>query len=132
APSSKAQGCASSATASRKRAPMASPCCSCTPRTATGRSSNWKRADAMRLTLAIAIYVVIWWTVLFAVLPIGLRTQGEDGGVGRGAPESAPPPPGLGGVVLRTTLVACAVFAAFWLAVRYQLISLEGAGPAPK
>ena len=34
----------------------------------------------MSITLAIAVYIVIWWTVLFAVLPIGVRTQGEDGG----------------------------------------------------
>ena len=33
----------------------------------------------MSLSFAIAIYVVIWWTVLFAILPIGVRTQGEDG-----------------------------------------------------
>ena len=44
----------------------------------------------MSLTFAIAIYVVIWWTVLFAVLPIGVRTQGEDGVVVPGTPESAP------------------------------------------
>ena len=44
----------------------------------------------MSLTFAIAIYVVIWWTVLFAVLPIGVRTQGEDGSVVPGTPESAP------------------------------------------
>src|SRR5207244_2876982 len=33
----------------------------------------------MSITFAIAVYVVIWWTVLFAVLPLGVRTQGEDG-----------------------------------------------------
>ena len=44
----------------------------------------------MSVTFAIAIYVVIWWTVLFAVLPIGVRTQGEDGAVVPGTPESAP------------------------------------------
>jgi len=33
----------------------------------------------MSLTLSIAIYFVIWWIVLFAVLPIGVRTQGEMG-----------------------------------------------------
>ena len=33
----------------------------------------------MSVSFAIAIYFIIWWTVLFAVLPIGVRTQGEDG-----------------------------------------------------
>ena len=44
----------------------------------------------MSVSLAIAIYIVIWWTVLFAVLPIGVRTQGEDGAIVPGTPESAP------------------------------------------
>ena len=62
----------------------------------------------MSLSLAIAIYVVIWWTVLFAVLPIGVRTQGEDGAVVPGTPESAPSAPRLLRVVLLTTLISAA------------------------
>ena len=44
----------------------------------------------MSPAFAIAIYVLIWWVVLFAVLPLGVRTQGEDGTVVPGTPESAP------------------------------------------
>ena len=44
----------------------------------------------MSLTLGIAIYVLLWWVVLFAVLPLGVRTQGEDGVTVPGTPESAP------------------------------------------
>ena len=47
----------------------------------------------MSVTFAIAIYLIIWWTVLFAVLPLGVRTQGEDGVVVPGTPESAPTHP---------------------------------------
>ena len=35
----------------------------------------------MTLSFAIAIYAIIWWIVLFAVLPIGVRTQEEEGEV---------------------------------------------------
>jgi len=82
----------------------------------------------MSLTLAAAIYVVIWWTVLFAVLPIGVRTQGEDGEIVPGTPASAPTRPRLGRIVWLTTLFSCALFAAFWLAVRYHAITLEWLG----
>ena len=78
----------------------------------------------MSLTLGIAIYVVIWWTVLFAVLPIGVRTQGEDGAIVPGTPESAPSAPRLLRVVLLTTLISALVFAAAWAAVRYGLVDL--------
>jgi len=78
----------------------------------------------MSLTFAIAIYVVLWWTVLFAVLPIGVRTQGEDGAVVPGTPESAPTAPRLLRVALVTTLISGLLFGAAWAAVRYGLVDL--------
>ena len=79
----------------------------------------------MSVSFAIAIYVIIWWTVLFAILPIGVRTQGEDGTIVPGTPESAPTRPRLVRVVVLTTLVSALVFAALWFAVRSGLIDLE-------
>jgi len=32
----------------------------------------------MAIATAIAIYFLIWWIVLFAVLPWGVRAQGEN------------------------------------------------------
>jgi predicted secreted protein len=78
----------------------------------------------MSVTLAIAIYVVLWWTVLFAVLPIGVRTQSEDGAVVPGTPESAPTAPRLVRVALITTLVSGLLFGGAWTAVWYGLVDL--------
>ena len=71
----------------------------------------------MSLTLGIAIYFIVWWTVLFAVLPFGVRTQGEAGDVVPGTPESAPVRPLFLRIVARTTLVASLVFAVIYLAM---------------
>ena len=79
----------------------------------------------MSVPFAIAIYVVIWWTVLFAILPIGVRTQGEDGSVVPGTPASAPTAPRLMRVAVLTTLVSCALFGALWAAVRFGLLDLQ-------
>jgi predicted secreted protein len=62
---------------------------------------------------ALAIYFVIWWIVLFAVLPFGVRTQAEAGEVTRGTISSAPRNPLLLRKVLATTAVAALVFALF-------------------
>ena len=35
----------------------------------------------MSLASTIAIFFVVWWIVLFAVLPFGMRTQEEEGDV---------------------------------------------------
>ena len=40
------------------------------------------RAGLMAVATAIAIYFLIWWIVLFAVLPWGVRAQGEEGAPG--------------------------------------------------
>ena len=45
----------------------------------------------MTLAFAAAIYFIIWWIVLFAMLPIGVRTSEEAGEkASPGTAESAP------------------------------------------
>jgi predicted secreted protein len=71
----------------------------------------------MGWTLGLAIYFIIWWVVLFAVLPIGVRTQGEDGEVVPGTPSSAPSKPRLLRIAGITTLAAGVVFGLVWVLV---------------
>ena len=79
----------------------------------------------MSLSFGIAIYFIIWWTVLFAVLPLGVRTQEEAGEVVPGTPKSAPLAPRLLRIVLTTTAIAAIVFAIFYAVVTYKLIRLD-------
>lgn len=78
----------------------------------------------MSLTLAIAIYFIIWWTVLFAILPIGVRTQGEAGDVVPGTPESAPVRPRFVLIIGLTTLVSALVFALVYAVVAWQIVDI--------
>ncbi len=82
----------------------------------------------MSVPFDIAIYVVVWWTVLFAILPIGVRTQGEDGAVVPGTPASAPTHPRLWRVVGLTTLVSTILFAIFWAVVHLRPHRLREVG----
>ena len=43
------------------------------------------------LTIA-ALYFILWWVVLFAVLPFGVRSQDESGEVEAGTDPGAPVP----------------------------------------
>ena len=79
----------------------------------------------MNLVSLIAIYFVVWWIVLFAVLPWGMRTQEEEGEVVLGSTHSAPSRPMLLRKVLITTLVAAVPVAALWIAVDYFDFGLE-------
>lgn len=83
----------------------------------------------MSLTFGLALYFIIWWVVLFAVLPWGVRTQGEAGDVVPGTIESAPVKPRLLKVFIATTVVAGIVFLGVWYALEIRLIPLDLANP---
>jgi len=79
----------------------------------------------MSLTTGIAVYFIIWWVVLFAVLPWGVRSQHEDGATAPGTDPGAPAIPMLARKLIWTTLVASVVFALCFLIYKYRLISLD-------
>jgi predicted secreted protein len=68
----------------------------------------------MSLPLSIATYFTIWWVVLFAVLPFGVRSAAEAGAIDgpSGADPGAPVAPRLAAKALWTTGIAAVLFAA--------------------
>lgn len=58
----------------------------------------------------IVVYILIWWTALFAVLPIGIRPveHGDNLSGWRGAPERP--------MMLRKIIITTLVSAVLWLA----------------
>lgn len=64
---------------------------------------------------AAAIYFIIWWTVLFATLPFGLRTQDDDNDVTLGTVSSAPRGPHMLRAFARTTIISALVYAVFYV-----------------
>jgi predicted secreted protein len=79
----------------------------------------------MSVTTAIAIYFIIWWVMLFAVLPWGVRSQQEAGEVVPGTDPGAPAIPRLLDKLLWTTLVSGAVFALLYVIYVNRLIALD-------
>ena len=72
------------------------------------------------LPLALALYATIWWIVLFAVLPLGVRSADEAGEERPGgADPSAPVAPQLAKKALLTTVIAAIVFALVTLIAKY-------------
>ena len=80
----------------------------------------------MSLPTAIAIYFIIWWLVLFAVLPWGVRSQQENGDFARGTDPGAPAIPNLGRKLLWTTIIAGVVFALWHVVYTYRLVTIDG------
>ncbi|MDR7035220.1 DUF1467 family protein [Mesorhizobium sp. BE184] len=61
-----------------------------------------------------ALFFVVWWTVLFAILPFGLKTQDDDSDVTLGTVSSAPRGPHMLRAVLWTTLVTLVLLGIFY------------------
>ena len=72
----------------------------------------------MSFISGFAIYFVLWWLLLFAVLPFGLRTQDEANDVTLGTTRSAPSRPHFLKAAAINTVVTGIVFGAYyWLTV---------------
>jgi len=74
----------------------------------------------MSLSLGIAIYLTMWWVVLFAVLPFGVRSQHEDSEYHQGTDPGAPVAPKLLMKALITTVVTSVLFAGLWWYMQTQ------------
>jgi predicted secreted protein len=80
----------------------------------------------MPITTAIAIFFLIWWVVLFAVLPFGVKSQHEEGEMAPGTDPGAPILPRLGRKLLWTTLVSAVIFAGCYVAYVNHVVTLDG------
>lgn len=79
----------------------------------------------MQFISAFAVYFIIWWITLFAILPIGLKTQAEERDIVLGSVESAPAKFRGGRVVLLTTLVSGVIYGSWYIASTYFGIGFD-------
>ena len=56
-----------------------------------------------------ALFFVVWWITLFAVLPLGVRSQIESGEVSAGTEPGAPAAPALREKAIWTTVAAACI-----------------------
>ena len=79
----------------------------------------------MSVAFGLAVYFMIWWIILFAILPFGLhRPQEEAGEVVPGSEPSAPHKPQFLKVIVLTTLITSVVFGAY-VALRQSGFGLD-------
>jgi len=79
----------------------------------------------MTIVSGVAMYFIFWWIPLFALLPVGLRTQAEEKEVTLGTVASAPAKPRIGLAFLRTTFVATAIFCLYYYMTQVQGFGLD-------
>jgi predicted secreted protein len=77
------------------------------------------------ISAALVLFAVIWFMVLFIVLPLRLVTQGEAGDVVPGTPKSAPADFQLGRKARLTTFWAIGVWAVIQTIIVSGVITIE-------
>jgi predicted secreted protein len=79
----------------------------------------------MQVGTAIAIYFIIWWVVLFAVLPWGAYSQADSGEVTPGTEPGAPAVHRVWRKLMWTTVTAVVVYGILMLIYKEGLIPFE-------
>ncbi len=72
----------------------------------------------MNLTGGIVLYAVLWFLVLFVLLPIGQKSQADVGHVVPGTPAGAPHEPKLKRKMIIATLIAAVI----WGIIAYVIL----------
>jgi len=78
----------------------------------------------MTLVSGIAVYFILLWLVLFAVLPFGIRSQAEEGEVVEGTEPAAPVKPMIVRKLIATTIIAGVVLGAY-IGVQHLGLTLD-------
>ncbi|MBS7546349.1 DUF1467 family protein [Ancylobacter oerskovii] len=73
----------------------------------------------------IAIYFLVWWTVIFMTLPFGVRSQHEDGAVRDGTEPGAPQRPLLLRKAIATSLIAAVIVGLFAFLLETHRLTLD-------
>ncbi|QAY96372.1 DUF1467 domain-containing protein [Methylovirgula ligni] len=71
------------------------------------------------VSLAVPLFLTIWFIALFAILPIGIRSQRESGGYVEGTDPGAPVHPQLLKKAVLTTLVSAVIFGVLMLVLHF-------------
>lgn len=75
---------------------------------------------------SLMTYLIVWWLVLFTLLPIGVRSQAEEGEVVPGSEPGAPQQHFLIRKALWATVISFFIWALMFIAVNYWLLPQRG------
>lgn len=86
----------------------------------------------MNIATIILVYVISWWMVFFAALPVGVRAQNESNeDVVEGTAPSAPTNPNLKKKAFFTSIIALFITIGYYYIATSGLISFRGLSPSP-
>jgi len=72
----------------------------------------------------IVVFLLVWWTALFCVLPIGIRPD-ADGDPAAGGWRGTPVAANLGWKLIGTTVLSAVIWLGIWLLIESDMVSFR-------
>lgn len=79
----------------------------------------------MSITGSIVVFIIIWWLILFIILPIKIKSQNEKGSVVKGTDPGAPTDPKIVFKLILTTVIASILFATTYVLVYFDILNIR-------
>ncbi len=79
----------------------------------------------MSITGSIVVFIIIWWLILFTILPIKIKSQNEKGSVVEGTDPGAPTDPKIVFKLILTTIIASILFATTYVLVYFDILNVR-------
>ena len=80
----------------------------------------------MPVATALAIFFLIWWVVLFAILPWDIQSQHEGEDIAPGTDPGAPNKARIGLKLLWTTVVTMVIYAVCYVVYAEHWLTIDG------
>lgn len=81
----------------------------------------------------VVVFLIVWWMVFFTVLPLGVRSQQEEGDIVPGSEPGAPNDPRLKWKMALATTITSGLWLVYFIAFEFGFVTLDifpGASPA--
>ena len=79
----------------------------------------------MDVFTGIVVFLIVWWLILFMILPLGSTGQAESGEMVQGTESGAPVVANLKRKVWTTTVVASIVWLVLFVILEFQLVTIN-------
>ncbi len=76
----------------------------------------------MPIITGIAVYFIVWWLLLFTVLPLGVKGQHESGDIVPGTEPGAPQKSRMRLKIIQTSVLAAIVWLIIFCIITFNLV----------
>ena len=79
----------------------------------------------MSITGSVVVFIILWWLVLFIILPRNINSQNETGNIIEGTDPGAPTNPNIVKKLVITTFITSLLFAIIFILTYFNILNIR-------